>query len=81
MIIVLEFIRFEGDTPEENEEIGENPRIQVLEGDNEEEIPQISEPELEIPTETETSKNEPYKKSSFFFMISKVKKVFSTTNT
>ena len=58
---ILDFIRFEGDTPEENEEIGENPRIQVLEGDNEEEIPQISEPELEIPTETETSKDKAIK--------------------
>ncbi|CAG5109414.1 Oidioi.mRNA.OKI2018_I69.chr2.g3959.t1.cds [Oikopleura dioica] len=51
-----EVLNFEGDTPIETEELGENPRIQLpAESQNdkaEEEEPQITEPELEIPAET-----------------------------
>lgn len=57
--MLFEFNEFKGDTPEATDEIGENPRIQVPETPSEnesEEVPQITEPELEIPTETETSK-------------------------
>jgi hypothetical protein len=54
--MLFEFNEFKGDTPETTEGIGENPRIQVPETPSEnEEVPQITEPELEIPTETETS--------------------------